>query len=174
MPYSPVFDALAMLPVGLHVLTVQTPEGPLGLLCGWVTPTSWEPPMLAAAVGRSHHTHGAVVDGGAFALNLLRPEQLELAQRFGTRSGRDTDKFDQVDWRSGVTGSPVLLECAGYLECRVVNQVESGDHTLFLGDIVAGAVFADRCLVYRRQEHQRLFVERNCFPVRRQEGPAAS
>jgi len=154
---SALCKALSLLPVGLHVVTAYADGQPVGLLCGWVMPASWDPPLLVAAVGQRRHTHDFIVRRGAFAVNLLRPEQLPLARQFGLSSGRDVDKFASHPWYSGVTGSPILEGSAGYLDCRVVDRFQAGDHTLFLGDILDARAFSDACLLYRRDQHQGLF-----------------
>ncbi|NCO37719.1 MAG: flavin reductase [Armatimonadetes bacterium CG_4_10_14_3_um_filter_66_18] len=152
-------EALGLLPVGLHVVTAFAEGKPAGLLCGWVTQASWTPPLIAIAVGRGKHTHQAISDSGAYAVNLLREEQTDIARVFGAKSGRDANKFAGLDWRQGRTGSPLLEGTAGYLDCRVTQRHEIGDHSLFVGEIVQAASFAQQCLVYQREVHQSLFVE---------------
>jgi flavin reductase (DIM6/NTAB) family NADH-FMN oxidoreductase RutF len=120
---------------------------------------SWDPPLIAVAVGRAKHTHQAIVRSSAYAVNLLRKEQTDVARVFGTKSGRDADKFAGLAWRHGGTGSPLLEGTAGYLDCRVVQRHEVGDHSLFIGEVVEANACAQQCLVYRREVHQSLFTE---------------
>ncbi len=83
--------------------------------------------------------------------------------RFGYRSGRDIDKFDGVEHRTGTTGPPVVTEHAlGYLEARVVDSMDVGRHTLYVGRLTDAAMLArgggehpdDLCLLPSRQGRQ--------------------
>ncbi len=76
-----------------------------------------------------------------FCLNFLRKDQLQLMHHLGFTSGRDRDKLAAAPYRVGVTGSPVLLDCYGYLDCRVVNAMDGGDMTCFLAEVVDGDTF---------------------------------
>src|SRR5439155_21114765 len=71
------------------------------------------------------------------AAHLLAEEHLDWVWRFGLGSGRDHDKLAGLAVRGGVTGSPVLEEAAGWLECRVEAALDTGDRTLYLGEVVA-------------------------------------
>jgi len=96
-------------------------------------------PRVLVMLWKTNLTHDLVRASGAFALHLLRADQDDLVYRFGFVSGRERDKLAGLAWRPGETGSPVLEDCAGYVECRVVNAMDGGDMTCFLGDVVAGA-----------------------------------
>jgi len=56
--------------------------------------------------------------------------------RLGFVSGRDKDKLTDVAHRTGVTGVPVLDDCYAAFECRVINTMDVGYATSFLGDVV--------------------------------------
>lgn len=65
---------------------------------------------------------------------------MDLLREFGFFSGRERDKLASIAYDTGVTGSPVLKDCWGYLDCRVVNAMDGGDLTCFLADVEAGEV----------------------------------
>jgi flavin reductase (DIM6/NTAB) family NADH-FMN oxidoreductase RutF len=69
-------------------------------------------------------------------LHLLHTEQFDLIHWLGFASGRDSDKLAGVPHRRGVLGAPVLDDCHAHFECRVVNVMDTGSSTLFLGDLV--------------------------------------
>jgi flavin reductase (DIM6/NTAB) family NADH-FMN oxidoreductase RutF len=75
-------------------------------------------------------------------LNYLREGQQVLAVHFGKQSGREVDKFHKVHYSTEKTGAPILKDCLAYLDCRVINQMDSGDHTIFLGEVLSGQVIA--------------------------------
>lgn len=111
-----------------------------GLLATFVSPVSIVPelPRLLIALSKLHYTRDVAVASGALAVHLLTQDQFDLAWHFGTQSGHAVDKFQNVTWTSGETGSPVLDEAQGWLECRIEQTFDVGDRTLFLAEVVAG------------------------------------
>jgi flavin reductase (DIM6/NTAB) family NADH-FMN oxidoreductase RutF len=113
-----------------------------GLIATFVSQASIVPelPRVLVGLAKQHHTPGLVEASGAFALHLLGEEHLEWVWRFGLASGRDADKFADVPARAGATGAPVVTEAPAYCECRVEAGWDSGDRTVYLAEVVAGAV----------------------------------
>jgi len=95
-------------------------------------------PRVVVQLYKTNLSHDMVLSSGAFALNFLKPDQLDLIGDFGLASGRDKDKLDGVARTTGRSGSPLLTDCFGYLDCRVVNAMDGGDMTCFLADVVDG------------------------------------
>ncbi len=99
-------------------------------------------PRVAAFIGKDKYTHGLIMGSGVFALNLLSVKQMELVRDFGMRSGRDADKFNGVSFMTAKTGSPIIKDCVGYADCKVIDKVDAGDHTIFLGLVVGSQMMA--------------------------------
>lgn len=97
-------------------------------------------PRVLVMLWKTNLTHDLVRDSGAFALHLLRDNQDDLVHQLGFVSGRNTDKLFGLAWHAGATGSPLLEDCAGYVDCRVVNAMDGGDMTAFLADVLDGAM----------------------------------
>jgi flavin reductase (DIM6/NTAB) family NADH-FMN oxidoreductase RutF len=89
-------------------------------------------------VNPENFSYTLLQQSGGFAVSILRQGQLELARHFGTQSGREVDKLTGQRWRPGTLGAPVLLDAAAYLECRVVDTTDAGDHKLVLGRVTGG------------------------------------
>ena len=100
-------------------------------------------PRVVIQIYKTNFSHGLIYSSGAFALNFLHPDRLHWIKDFGMVSGRDRDKLDGVPYHSEATGSPVLDECWGYLDCRVVNAMDGGDMTCFLADVLAGGLLGE-------------------------------
>jgi flavin reductase (DIM6/NTAB) family NADH-FMN oxidoreductase RutF len=101
------------------------------------------PPQVCIGVAPSRYSHDLIVCQGEFAVNLPSVEIVEEMHRCGIISGRDVDKFEET----GLTpipaqkiNSPLIAECYGHLECRVVQGHTCGDHYLIVGEVVAASV----------------------------------
>ncbi len=94
-------------------------------------------PRLAIFIHNFNFSHDLIFDSGRFVLHLLRTDQFELIQTLGFTSGRDRDKLAGVPHRPGTLGAPVLDDCYAHFECHVVNAMDTGSSTCFLGDVEA-------------------------------------
>lgn len=99
-------------------------------------------PRMLVGIAKHHHTWGLIEGGGRFALHLLRADQLDLIWRFGLQSGHSTDKFADLAWATTPAGQPRLPETLAWLDCRVETSLDSGDRTLYLAAVTAGAAEA--------------------------------
>jgi flavin reductase (DIM6/NTAB) family NADH-FMN oxidoreductase RutF len=113
-----------------------------GLIATFVSEASivTDLPRVLVGLGKHHHTRDLVESSGAFALHLLAERNLDWVWHFGLQSGRDTDKFAGLRVRQGPTGSPLLDDGIGWLDCRVETRMDTGDRTLYLAEVVQGQV----------------------------------
>lgn len=123
----------------LHVVTTASDQGELaGCVAGFVTQCSIAPPRFLICISKVNHTYFVSESSDAIALHLLGEDQVEVASLFGEESGDTVDKFTRCDWAAGVTGAPVLSECAAWLEGAVMDRWSVGDHQALLVRPVAG------------------------------------
>ncbi|MCH7841189.1 MAG: flavin reductase family protein [Chloroflexi bacterium] len=113
-------------------------------------------PRVAVQLYKTNLSHDMVLSGGAFALNFLRPDQLDLIGDFGLVSGRERDKLDGVAQTKGMSGSPLLTNCFGYLDCRVINAMDGGDMTCFLAEVIDGKTLAQGEPLWWRDARRKL------------------
>jgi flavin reductase (DIM6/NTAB) family NADH-FMN oxidoreductase RutF len=131
------------------VTTVRGGGDPCGLTANAVCSVSLDPVLVLVCVERGADTHGCIEEAGKFAVNVLCEEGGEsLSRRFATW-GVD-DKFRGVAWREERTGAPVLEDALAWLDCRVAETLQAGDHTIFLGEVVAADAREGTPLVYYR------------------------
>ncbi len=135
--------ALRMIPYGLYVLTASDGQGVNAALVSWVSQASFEPPRVVVALGNETGIWHRVRTAGAFVLNVLGSGQKEVATAFFRGVGKAGDLLAGYRYHSGVVGSPILDDAPAYLECRVVANLDAGDHTLFLADIVEAGLQND-------------------------------
>jgi len=137
------------------VVSARTPDGQLcGLTANAVTSLSLEPPLVLVCVEHTADTHGCILAARAFALSMLRHDQERLARRFASYDV--TQKFQGVAFREEVTGAPVLEGALAWLDCRLWATYEGGDHTIFVGEILAGDALEGAPLAYYRSGFSRI------------------
>ena len=95
-------------------------------------------PRVLVGLARQHHTWQLIEASNAFALHLLGEEHLEWVWRFGLRSGRDVNKLEGLATTTSDTGSPVLMDALGWLDCRVEARLDTGDRTIYLAAVSSG------------------------------------
>ena len=91
-------------------------------------------PRVAIFLLKRNLTHDLVFESGIFGLHLLHGDQWELIHRLGFVSGRDRDKLADVPHHEGTTGAPLLDDAYARFDCRVVNCMDAGSATCFLGE----------------------------------------
>ena len=81
-----------------------------------------------------------IKNSGVFAVSFLEKEQKDLAQKFFQPLRRVGNRFEDVEFYTGETGCPIISDSLGYIECKVVGSVEQGDHTVFVGEVIASGI----------------------------------
>jgi flavin reductase (DIM6/NTAB) family NADH-FMN oxidoreductase RutF len=125
---------LGRLPTGVVVVAGGDPEHPSALVVGSFMSVSLEPPLVAVCPAKVSTSWPAIEASGRFCANVLGEGQEKLAERFATSGG---DKFAGVRWSPAPsTGSPLLEGVAAWIDCRIYERYEAGDHWLVLGEVL--------------------------------------
>jgi flavin reductase (DIM6/NTAB) family NADH-FMN oxidoreductase RutF len=165
MSNEQVLDALVRLTYGLYVVTSRAGDRMNGQISDALMQVTLEPPRVALSISRNELTHELIAESGLVGVSVLAPSvPKETILLFGFRSGRDTNKFECVDHRKGVTGVPLLVkDVVSVFEGKVVERVDLGTHTVFVVEVVDGRVVADDPpLTYAYyQEHLRGATHKN-------------
>ena len=146
---SKIEEVLDLLTYGVYIIGVKYGTKINGMTAAWVNQVSSQPPMISVAVGKSHYTSELISKAKSFSVNILSPEQMELARKCGFSSGRDQDKLQEEEISYPATGSPILSNCAAYLDCKLSHQIEVGDHILFIGTVIKANSKNQPVLIYR-------------------------
>lgn len=123
--------------VGL-VTTVDRAHQPNVATFAWIMSTSHDPELIAVSVSRARYTYECLTD--EFVVNLPTKELVKQVWAVGTLSGSNVDKFQVAGLTpipSDVVKPPRIAECPTHIECRIVDTLETGDHTIFVGEVVA-------------------------------------
>lgn len=133
-------EARAYAPVYPVVLVTCTQKNDNIIPVGMCNLVSFSPPLIMISVGHTRYSHQIIKDSREFVVNIPTPKIAQKVQLCGSASGRDTDKFSKVGLtreKAEKVKAPLIKECPVNLECKVVNEVEAGDHTLFIGEVLA-------------------------------------
>jgi flavin reductase (DIM6/NTAB) family NADH-FMN oxidoreductase RutF len=109
----------------------------------WAMPTSINPPMVAISIASRRHSHALIEKSKEFVVNIPTIDMLDETEFCGTASGRNHDKFRETGLtplRANKVKAPLIKECVASLECRLQTRCTSGDHTIFVGEIVDARV----------------------------------
>ncbi len=126
---------------GVYVAGTMDGERPTGCIVNSVMQITSQPATVAISVNHDNYTNGCIAQSGLFSFSILAEDSDPgFIGGFGFRSGKDVDKFDGVDYEM-VAGVPVIKDSCGYVVCRVIDTMETATHTVFLGEVIEGAVY---------------------------------
>jgi flavin reductase (DIM6/NTAB) family NADH-FMN oxidoreductase RutF len=146
------------------------------LAIAWLIPVSVQPPQVGMSIRPTHYSYGLLQEIGEFVINVAPYEIAQQALLCGRRTGRDVDKFAEC----GLTprparrvSPPIVEECMAFLECRVVQDVEAGDHRFVIAEVLAAytkpGVLGQDGLYDLSHVHPLLHLGRNRFTSTRGE-----
>ena len=132
--HTSILGAMRFLTHGVYVLGTRRGRQSNAMTASCVMQTSERPPSVAVAV---------------------RDDQVDVATHFSETSGEYHDKLQGVPYGLTPGGSPFLLDCLAYLDCKVLDTVRAGDHTVIVGEVTAGDTLDDSFpLIYDPSEYE--------------------
>lgn len=133
--------ALRAINYGLYVLTARDGDELAAAGVNWLSQASFEPPLVVAAVKTDNDSHALVERTGAFAVNVLADDQLDVGKAFFRTTTVEGDTLNGYRFEPGPeTGCPLLVDLPYWFEARVTDTVRRGDHTVFVAEVVGAGV----------------------------------
>jgi flavin reductase (DIM6/NTAB) family NADH-FMN oxidoreductase RutF len=127
---------MRLFPSGVCVVSVALDGQRVATTIGSLVSLSLEPPLVGISVGRELALHELLRTAEAFGVSMLRGDQAELAAHFA-RGVPPLFLWDGVAVKDGVTGAPLLADALAWIECRLWERYDAGDHSIFVGEVVA-------------------------------------
>jgi len=121
---------------GVYLVGMAQGEARNAFTAAWIMQVSFDPLLLALSINPHHSSYRLLKDGGVFSVNVLKKDQLHLAEHFGRPGG--TDKLAVTEWTTSHLGPPLLRGALAWFECKVLSEYPAGDHVLVLGKVVGG------------------------------------
>ncbi|MBE9004712.1 diflavin flavoprotein [Fortiea sp. LEGE XX443] len=141
LPATNVEQAVGRIVGSLCVLTAKHDDRASAMLASWVAQASFNPPGLTIAVAKDRAVEPLTHSGNKFVLNILQEgNHLGLMKHFLKPFSPGQDRFADVATEESTNGSPILTDALAYLECKVQNRMESGDHWLVYATVENGKV----------------------------------
>ena len=130
--------ALYQIGYGIYIISSKKENKINGQIANTVFQVTSDPPTIAISINKNNYTHECISESKVFTVSVLEQEvSMKFIGKFGFVCGRDEDKFAEIKYKIGVTGSPIILDnTLAFLEAEVIREVDVGTHTLFIGKIV--------------------------------------
>ena len=156
--------ALRMIPYGLYILTAEGQDGSVAAATiNWVTQTAFAPPQIVMGVKTDSGAHAIIKDTKVFALNVLGKGQQGMAFNFFKSHERDGDSIGGESFEKSPAGAPILLSTPAWVECKLVDTIERGDHSIFVGEVTEAGIRqepegrADDAILWLKELGDRVF-----------------
>ena len=129
-------NAFRQLSYGVYVVSTWDNGRPTGCTANSAMQITSDPATIAVSINHDNYTNKCIQESGRFAISILgensAPSTIGV---FGFKSGRDNNKFDEVEM--AVKGyMPVIADACAYITCEVVDKMETSTHTVFLGKVL--------------------------------------
>lgn len=139
---------------GVTVITTRDKDGaPNGLTANAFMSLSLNPPLVLISVDKGATCYTCFESQNGFTVNFLSEDQEEISRRFATKGA---DKFAGLSWHPGSNGAAIIDGVLGYVECKITQCHDGGDHTIVVGEIINAGATGDRPLLFFRGKYQRL------------------
>lgn len=133
-------DMVSAIDYPMYVVTTAAEGERAGCLVGFATQASIHPPRFLVGISRANHTFGVAAKADHLAVHLISREHLALAERFGSTTGDEVDKFAGCRWFEGPDGLPILTDSDIWFAGRILERFDIGDHVGHLLEPVGGEV----------------------------------
>ena len=156
MPVDPADfrRALGQFAAGVTVVTTRDGQGrSLGLTVTAFASVSLDPPLVLICVDHRSEAHAGFRHAGLFGVSILAEGQEALSRRFAAGGAA---KFKGLELVKGTTGVPLVPGALAHLECRVSATHDAGDHTIYVGEVLAAQAQPGRPLLYHDRDYRRL------------------
>jgi flavin reductase (DIM6/NTAB) family NADH-FMN oxidoreductase RutF len=142
---------------GVTIVTTSQGSRRAGITINAFTSVSLDPPLVLVCVERRSYVHDVIAASGAFAVNVLTAEQADVSRCFAAKSEAKLARFCGVTTHDEVTGAPIFDQCAGFVDCRLEAVYPGGDHSIFVGRVVALGGNDVPPLLYYRGKYGQLY-----------------
>ena len=146
-----MIEILRKIKNGVCVVTSSHEGKPFGMTIAWCTRVGSDPEMVAISIGKNRKGYGLIKEGKRFALNILGDRHVEIGRHFGLAEGDNLENFKDIEFDRLKTGSPILKDCVGAVDCELHQSIDLGDHELLIGKVVDFAERDGESILFKKE-----------------------
>lgn len=148
--------ALQLWASGVTVVTTSSEKfGVQGMTVTAFTSVSVNPPQVLVCINDSAESGAGIQESQSFAVNILNADQQDLSNQFAGGTSQQ-QRFENTDWKAGMTGAPILNNTLMSLDCKVVEKVLAGTHWIIIGEVQDCVCRSGEPLLYYRGAYRQL------------------
>jgi flavin reductase (DIM6/NTAB) family NADH-FMN oxidoreductase RutF len=148
-------QALAQWASGVTIVTSRDGDRVQGMTVSAFSSVSLEPPLVLVCADKTSITHGLIQRSGVLGVSVLAEDQQALSNRFASKRDEHL-RFQGLACAEGATGCPRIPGALVWLDCRVAQAVDAGDHRVYIAEVIEAEVQEGRPLVYFRSSYAEL------------------
>ena len=139
------FKTLHKVSYGLYIICSKNNDKINGQIANVLFQITAEPPRVAISINKQNLTHEYIKKSKVFAASILSVDApMTLIGNFGFKSGRDIDKFKDINYKIGKTKAPIITDDSlAFVEGKVIDSIECGTHTIFIGEVVDAQILTE-------------------------------
>ncbi|WOE31491.1 MULTISPECIES: flavin reductase [unclassified Acinetobacter] len=130
-------NAMSLLTSAVNVVTTMGESGRHGFTASAVCSVTDTPPTLLVCMNKSSRSHHSFVENKVLCVNVLSSQHQHLSNTFASSKLSSDTRFEQGEWTTLATGSPVLNNALVSFDCQIEHIQEVGTHTIFICPIIA-------------------------------------
>lgn len=143
-------EAMGNYPTGVTVVTAfDENQKPMGLTVNSFASVSLEPNLILWSIDKRANSYQSFLNTDKFSVNILASDQSDLCTLF---SSKVADRFSQCDWKESELNLPILSNTLSTLQCKTYQQIDAGDHTIFIGEVLDIQNASKEPLLYHRRK----------------------
>jgi flavin reductase (DIM6/NTAB) family NADH-FMN oxidoreductase RutF/rubredoxin len=140
-----VGETLFKVTYGMYIVSSRDGDSLNGLIINTANQVTSSPPQVSINISKKNLTHDLIRKSRVFSISILRSDTpLNFIGNWGFKSGREKDKFQDINYKFAVTGAPIVIDHAiGYMDLKLVGELEVSTHTIFVGEVVESEIIND-------------------------------
>ncbi len=127
---------LGKIPYGLYLISSKTEHGVATIIVTWVCQVSFTPPLVSVSIEKDSEMRVHIERSRYFSINMLAEDSVDFAKGILKKSGSHNSNINGKETILTKNGTPFLKEAVASFECKVVEWISTGDHVLFIGEVL--------------------------------------
>lgn len=152
-------QVMRQMPYPVTIVTAAVDGSRRGITIGSFTSLSMDPPLVSFNVDQSSQMHDLLKKSDYFLVHIPHEKQVDLCSRFALPDQTGEEQFQDISYTENEYGIPVLTDMVAVIECKDYKQVEAGDHTIFIGEVLKVSILKENAaILYLNGDYHQLHM----------------